>query len=93
MRTDLGGLTAFVTGGANGIGRAIARILSDNGAGITIADIDAAGAERVAGTLPRAIGVAMDVRDLTAVQRAVDATLDKFGRLDILVNNAGVNSF
>jgi NAD(P)-dependent dehydrogenase (short-subunit alcohol dehydrogenase family) len=93
MRTDLGGLTAFVTGGANGIGRAIARLLSDNGAAVSIADIDAAGAERMAGTLPRAIGVAMDVRDLTAVQRAVGATLDKFGRLDILINNAGVNSF
>ena len=93
MRTDLSGLTAFVTGGANGIGRAIARRLSDNGAAVTIADIDAAGAERMAGTLPRAIGVAMDVRELAAVERAVDATLQKFGRLDILINNAGVNSF
>jgi NAD(P)-dependent dehydrogenase (short-subunit alcohol dehydrogenase family) len=58
-----------------------------------VADINADGAKTVAAELPDALPVAMDVRSPDDAQRAVDAALDRFGRIDILVNNAGVNTF
>jgi NAD(P)-dependent dehydrogenase (short-subunit alcohol dehydrogenase family) len=93
MHCDLAGKVAFVTGAANGIGSAIAKRLAECGAAVTIADIDVANAERVAAGLPRALACHVDIRDEAAIERAVAATVDKFGRLDILVNNAGVNTF
>ena len=93
LQVDLSGKAALVTGGANGIGRAIAGRLVANGAAVTIADIDGEGAVRAAGELGRAMAVTMDIRDEAAIGRGVAATLEAFGRLDILVNNAGVNSF
>ncbi|MDQ0473972.1 SDR family NAD(P)-dependent oxidoreductase [Labrys wisconsinensis] len=93
MQCDLDGQVALVTGAANGIGSAIARRLADNGAAVTIADIDMANAERMAASLPRALACRVDIRDEAAIDGAVAATLARFGRLDILVNNAGVNTF
>ena len=92
MRTDLAGKVAFVTGGAKGIGAAIAQRLAANGAAVTIADIDAEGARAHAATLPRAIACQVDIRNEPEIARAVATTLDAFGSLDILVNNAGVNT-
>jgi NAD(P)-dependent dehydrogenase (short-subunit alcohol dehydrogenase family) len=92
MRCNLSGKTALVTGGANGIGRAIVQRLSENGASVAIADIDLAGAERLAITLPRAIACRMDIRSEPEIDAAVEATVAAFGGLDILVNNAGVNT-
>ena len=92
MRCDLGGQVAFVTGAANGIGRAIATAFAANGAALVIADIDVETATAFAATLPRAIAVEMDVRDTPGIEHAVARTLADFGRLDILVNNAGVNT-
>ena len=92
MKADLTGKVAFVTGAAGGIGRAIAERLAENGAAIVVADIDGKGAEAVAGSLPRAIAITVDIRDPEAIDAAVAAALDAFGRLDILVNNAGVNT-
>ena len=92
MKTDLSGKVAFVTGAASGIGKAIVELLAENGAAIVVADINGAGAKAVAATLPRAIAVTVDIRDTDAIDRAVQATTDAFGRLDILVNNAGVNT-
>jgi len=83
---------AFVTGAANGIGKAIAAAFAANGAALVIADIDIAKAAAFAATLPRAIAVEIDVRETAGIERAVARTLDDFGRLDILVNNAGVNT-
>lgn len=93
MRADLSDLVAFVTGAAGGIGRATAHRLAASGAAIVVADINGPGAAATAAELPRAISVEMDVRDAAAVERAVAATIERFGRLDILVNNAGVNTF
>jgi NAD(P)-dependent dehydrogenase (short-subunit alcohol dehydrogenase family) len=93
MQCDLGGKVAFVTGAANGIGSAIAKRLLECGACVTIADIDMANAEKVAAGLPRALACQVDIRDEAAIDRAVAATVEKFGALDILVNNAGVNTF
>jgi NAD(P)-dependent dehydrogenase (short-subunit alcohol dehydrogenase family) len=76
---------AFVTGAASGIGRAVARELSRQGAAVVGADIrDAADADTAA-----VRHLACDVTDAASVTRAVDETVRQFGGLDILVSNAG----
>src|ERR1700690_172068 len=92
MQTNLAGQVAFVTGAAGAIGSAIARRLADNGAGVVIADINAEGAQKVAGDISGAVACALDIRDSQSINDAVASTLKHFGRLDILVNNAGVNT-
>jgi len=92
MRCDLSGKTAFVTGGANGIGRAIARRLSESGASLAIADVDFDGAERLAAELSNAIACRVDIRSEMEIDSAIAATVEAFGGLDILINNAGVNT-
>jgi 3-oxoacyl-[acyl-carrier protein] reductase len=92
----LDGKVAIVTGGARGIGAATARRLAEDGAKVTVADLDGAGAEKTAAEISsagkgaEAIGVPVDVADPAAVQNMVDRTITRFGRLDILVNNAGI---
>jgi NAD(P)-dependent dehydrogenase (short-subunit alcohol dehydrogenase family) len=91
---DLTGRTAMVTGGANGLGRAIALGLARHGASVGVVDRDGDGAEEVA-ALIRAAGqraevFACDVSQGPEVQRTVAAALDAFGQVDILVNNAGI---
>lgn len=93
--SDLSGRVALVTGGAVGIGRAIAEALAARGAAVSIADVSVEAAAGTAATLEgmglRAINVSADVRDRRSVRTAIASTLDEFGRLDILVNNAGVS--
>ena len=82
--------TVFVTGGARGIGRAIAERLASEGARVAIADIDDDGARKTAAEIGRgALGVALDVTDGVSVRAAVGAAIAHFGRIDALVNNAG----
>lgn len=81
------GKTAFVTGGASGIGRALTVELLASGAQVMIADI--AGAAEAAQALG-CEGVALDVTDAPAVARAVRAFASTHGRLDYIFNNAGV---
>jgi 3-hydroxybutyrate dehydrogenase len=81
MDVDLSGRTAIVTGGASGIGEACARRLADAGATVTVLDLDAKGAERVANDLG-GTAVAADLTDPAAVD-GLDLTAD------VLVNNAG----
>ena len=92
MEVDLNGATALITGAAGAIGSAIARAYAAQGANVVVADIDLAGAQAVAATLPRAMAVRMDVVDEAEIDAAIAATIARFGRLDILVNNAGVNT-
>ncbi|HZP18821.1 MAG TPA: glucose 1-dehydrogenase [Bauldia sp.] len=92
MKADLSGKVAFVTGAAGGIGLAVARLLSKNGAAIAVVDVNGEGAGRAAAELPRAIAAEVDIRDAPAIDRAVEAALAAFGHIDILVNNAGVNT-
>jgi 2-dehydro-3-deoxy-L-rhamnonate dehydrogenase (NAD+) len=88
---DLSGQTAIVTGGATGIGEAIARRLAGAGATICILDMDLPGATGVAGSLPNgAFAVQADVSNADSVTRAVEEVLQRTGRIDILVNNAGI---
>ena len=79
---------ALVTGGAGGIGSAIARRLAAEGAMVTVGDLDLAGAQSVADEVSGA-AVELDVTDLGSARAAVKAT----GTLDILVNNAGTDEF
>jgi NAD(P)-dependent dehydrogenase (short-subunit alcohol dehydrogenase family) len=82
------GKVAIVTGGAQGIGRAIAEGLAREGARIVIADLQ--GASEAAATFPDGIGITADVANEGDVQRLVDEVVERCGGVDILVNNAGV---
>lgn len=88
----LSGRVAMVTGGSGGIGRALARRLSADGACVVVADLDLGEAERVAAELgEQGLGVACDVGDEAAVERAFAAAALRFGSVDVLVNNAGIS--
>src|SRR5215471_5469302 len=93
----LDGRIAFVTGGARGIGRAIAEKFVAEGATVTFADVDDAAGRQTARELTDAgIPVTFCRADITVeadVQRAIDAIVDRHGTLDVLVNNAGVNAY
>jgi 2-dehydro-3-deoxy-L-rhamnonate dehydrogenase (NAD+) len=92
-KIDLSGRFAVVTGGAQGIGRAIVERFLDSGAAVAIWDRDRALADKTAGELKarnRIAAVAVDVTKLAEVERAREDTKAAFGRIDILVNNAGI---
>jgi NAD(P)-dependent dehydrogenase (short-subunit alcohol dehydrogenase family) len=94
MRPDvqLKDKTAIVTGGARGIGRAIAEALAADGARIVVADLQGADAAAKELGSDKAIGVTCDVSDEAAVAEMVKAARQAFGGCDILVNNAGIYS-
>jgi 2-hydroxycyclohexanecarboxyl-CoA dehydrogenase len=85
----LEGRKALVTGGASGIGAAIARRLAAEGAEVTIGDLNLEGAKGVAGEIS-GHAVELDVTDLASAKAAVEGA---GGKLDILVNNAGTDEF
>ena len=83
---DFEGLTALVTGGASGIGRATAGLLAARGARVAVLDLD-----------PSGVGAPLlahraDVTDDTSVRQAVEAAAGELGGLDVLVNNAGIGA-
>ena len=93
---ELARRVALVTGGASGIGRAVARRLAREGAHVVVTDLDAAGARRVAEEAAAdagpacPLGLRMDVTSEASVEDAVSATVDAYGGLDIVVSNAGI---
>jgi len=92
MRLD--GKMVIITGAANGLGKDNARLFSEEGAKVAIADIDEANGKRVAEEINssggQAIYLRMDVTREEDWERTVKDTVKSFGRVDILVNNAGI---
>jgi NAD(P)-dependent dehydrogenase (short-subunit alcohol dehydrogenase family) len=82
---DFDGLVAVVTGGASGIGAAIAARLAEGGARVGVLDLADSNDERH-------LSVRADVSDDASVRAAVQRVVDEFGRLDIVVNNAGIGA-
>jgi NAD(P)-dependent dehydrogenase (short-subunit alcohol dehydrogenase family) len=82
------GKVAIVTGGAQGIGRAIAEGLSAAGARIVIADLE--GAQEAAAAFPDGVGLTVDVASEQDVARLADEVVERCGSIDVLVNNAGL---
>lgn len=80
------GLVAIVTGGASGIGAAIARQLHEAGAEVAVLDLQLDGAH------PDHFSVRADVSDAASIDAAVAQVVARFGRIDVVVNNAGVGS-
>ena len=90
-RSGLDGLVAVVTGGASGVGAAMARLFAAEGARVVVADIDQDRARNVADGLgDTALPVRTDVGDEADVEAAIAAAVEHFGRLDCIVNNAGI---
>jgi NAD(P)-dependent dehydrogenase (short-subunit alcohol dehydrogenase family) len=93
--TDVAGRTAFITGGAQGIGLGIARAFAAAGARLALADLDATKLTATARELAESTEVEtfqLDVRDRDAFARAADAAEDRLGPVSVLVNNAGVGT-
>ena len=91
---NLDGQVALVTGGARGIGRAIAERVAEDGADVALADVReselAEAVRAVEAHGRRALGLTVDVTSRAAVERMVDDTVRELGAIDVLFNNAGI---
>jgi 3-oxoacyl-[acyl-carrier protein] reductase len=91
---EIKGKVALVTGGAQGIGKAIALLLAQQGSDAVISDINLEKAEETAREIEalgrRAMAIRANVAVVAEVEKMVQTTLDRFGQIDILVNNAGI---
>jgi len=90
-RLDLTGRATLITGAAQGMGEATARLLAERGANVLVADVNGEGAAQVAKDIgEKAVAFTVDVTDPDACFAMVAAALEHFGRLDAAVNNAGI---
>ncbi len=91
---ELSGRTAFITGGASGIGLELGRTFVAAGMKVMLADVETGALERAVASLREVTsdicGVACDVADADSVERAAQATFDAFGHVHVVCNNAGV---
>ena len=86
----LSGKVALVTGGSRGIGFAIAKILSENGATVVITSKNSEKIKQAEAKISNSFGITCDIKKKNEVQNVLEQTIKKFGKLDILVNNAGI---
>lgn len=91
---ELNGRVAIVTGGAQGIGKAIALTLARHGVNVVVTDINLeraqATAQEIEALQVRSLAIKANVADVSAAEQMVKETVDKLGKIDILVNNAGI---
>lgn len=87
---DFSGAVAVVTGGAGGIGRALAQRLAAEGCRVAVVDLDLEAAEKAAAEIPGAIGLAADVGQRAAVRAMADDVEARLGPIDIYCSNAGI---
>jgi NAD(P)-dependent dehydrogenase (short-subunit alcohol dehydrogenase family) len=88
---DVNGRTVFITGAARGIGKAAAERLHTKGANVALVGLEPERLEANAAALgDRAMSLEVDVTDLDALQRAVKATVERFGAIDVAIANAGI---
>ena len=89
---DVEGARVVVTGGASGLGLAMAEVMADGGARVTLADLDEEGLEQVAGRLGGDVRTArLDVSDSAAVERLFDEVVEEQGGVDVAFANAGIS--
>lgn len=86
MSQEFENLVAIVTGGASGIGAAVAKRLHEAGASVAAFDLHPEAAD------PALFALSANVADDASIRAAVDAVVEKFGRIDIVVNNAGIGA-
>jgi len=86
----LSGKIALVTGGSRGIGFAIAKILSENGATVVLTSKDPEKIKQAELKISNSFGISCDIKKKNEVQNVLNQIIKKFGKLDILVNNAGI---
>lgn len=90
MHRQLEGLVTIITGGAQGLGEALALRLGAEGSRVVVADINLDAAQAVAERLPEAIAVKVDVTDFAQCEAMAQTALARFGRIDRLVANAAI---
>jgi len=86
----LDGKVAIITGGAGGIGFATAKLMTERGARVVIADIAEERAQALANGLPGALAVRLDLEHQSSIKALIETTVGHFGRIDILHNNAAL---
>jgi NAD(P)-dependent dehydrogenase (short-subunit alcohol dehydrogenase family) len=93
--SSLNGRVALITGGARGVGAEVARRLHEKGAKLVLTDLDEAPLKELAAELgeDRVLTAIADVRDLGAMQAAVDRGIERFGGVDVLMANAGIATY
>jgi meso-butanediol dehydrogenase/(S,S)-butanediol dehydrogenase/diacetyl reductase len=95
MGQRLTGKNVLITGGAQGMGAAVAEEYAKHGANVCVGDLNEAGVKTVADRINanggKAIAVKLDVTDRAQVTAAVKATVDAFGSINVMLNNAGIN--
>lgn len=95
MENSINGKIVYVTGGANGLGKAIVTLFCENGADVTFCDIDSAAGKKLSSELSsyKCSYHEADISDAAALEHSVNRVIDEKGDIDIIINNAGVSRF